>query len=180
MIIIFRGIAASGKTKTANELKKVIGFDILSKDILFDNLLLQDISWDEANHKTYEILKETINEYSVSKKGLIVDVGLAHVPYFEEFIKDIVNKECILSFLFICSDMNTWENRILDRIKNIQGPNQNFKSPLEAKLYYEKCTIYPLDGEIIIDSVDKIEKIIEKVVDKVELFRRCLFKQLNR
>ena len=85
MILFFRGKAATGKTTIADIVSNQKKFTVISKDSVFDELLKQGLDWDTANSLAYDKLADTIQEYYDMDLNVIVDLGLAHTPYFTKF-----------------------------------------------------------------------------------------------
>lgn len=81
MITIFRGEAATGKSTLAKEYSHITGIEVMSKDTVFDVLLLEGYSWQEANKIAYDKLKDLIKQYHDDKKDLIIDIGLANTEH---------------------------------------------------------------------------------------------------
>ncbi len=168
MIYFFRGKAATGKTKVAQIIKDQKGFITISKDEVFDELLNQGIEWDSANSLTYNKLAETIQRHHDEGFDAIVDIGLAHTPYFSKFLSKMnLGKGNVKFFLFVCSKGDLWEKRIAHRIRSPEAPNQFFKSINEAIEHYSKYNIYTLSDEIEIDSALSVEAMIDKIYEVI-------------
>ena len=163
MIIIFRGKAATGKSMMAKQINEGLGAEIVSKDSIFDRLLEDGYSWDEASNIAYDKLASVIQDCHDNKKSLIVDIGLAHTEYFDNFMNKM-NLKNVKKFLFTCSDDSKWESRICKRIENPEVPNQAFKSIQQAREHYEKYNIIPHDDELVIDSADSVESIRKRIL----------------
>jgi len=167
MIIFFRGKAATGKSLLAGRLSQRLDIEVITKDTVFDLLLSEGCSWDDANAITYDKLASLIQEKHDANQSVIVDLGLAHTPYFDQFLSKMTlsNKK---KFLFDCSNTEVWAKRIQERIDNPAGPNQAFTSVEHAFNHYKKYDILAHSDEIIIDSIGEIrqiEKIIVKALD---------------
>jgi|LGVE01.1.fsa_nt_gb cytidylate kinase len=169
MIIFFRGKAATGKSSLAKEFNNRLGLSIIHKDNIFDRLLLEGCSWSEANKLTYERLASNIQEYHDREENLIVDIGLAHTEYFLQFLSKMnLLKKNTEMFLFTC-DEKVWEDRILKRIKNPDGPNQAFKSIEEAKSHYNKYSIVALENEIELNSTHDVKYLYDVVLKSTHI-----------
>lgn len=168
MIIFFRGKAATGKSLVAKNISKAKDFQVLSKDIIFDRLLSDGLKLDHANAIAYDKLAEAIQEHHDKKSDIIVDIGLAHTPFFETFLSkmnlDMIN---VRQFLFICSKDDVWEERIAKRIAQPEAPNQMFKTLDEAKSHYGRYLTYKVTGEIEIDSALPIEAMINRIYEVI-------------
>ncbi|MBI9014331.1 MAG: hypothetical protein JEZ08_18985 [Clostridiales bacterium] len=170
MIIFIRGKAATGKTFLANEINLKFNMATTSKDRYFDELLLEGMAWPDANEVAYNRLVDEIHQHIKSEEDLLVDIGLAHTPYYLQFISKLkYDASQVKSFLCICSDQEEWESRINKRIQNPENPNQLFKSIEEATDHYEKYEISLIEGETLLDSCDIKEELIEIISKKCHL-----------
>lgn len=168
MVIIFRGKAATGKSLIANIISDNLNIEIVSKDSVFDLLLEEGYSWNDANDTAYDKLVSIIQKNHDNGDDVIVDIGMAHTEYFEQFMSKMTL--CVKKtkkFLFICSDDKEWEERINKRILNSDVPNQAFKSIEEAKKHYEKYNIIPQNNEVIIDSALSIDNIHSRILKEI-------------
>ncbi len=164
MILFFRGKAATGKSTAAALCAQRLGAAIVSKDSVFDGFLKQGHCRTEANALAYDALVLAIKEAQHWKQTLIVDIGLAHTPYFEDFLKKVALQPSERRlFLFTCSDDPVWEKRIQARIDSPEAPNQSFKSVRAAKAHYAAYAIVPLKGEHLVDSVQPPEQLVDSL-----------------
>ena len=131
------------------------GFKIISKDTVFDDLLNRGYNWADANQVAYDQLAGLIQQHHDKNLNLIVDLGLAHTPYYEKFLSKMsLELRSIKQFLFVCSDDLIWMSRISERIGDLNAPpNQDFASVDSAYKHYKKYDIYPLTGEKVVDSI---------------------------
>lgn len=166
MIIFFRGKAATGKTSASNDLKSNHHFSVISKDLIFDELLNCGNDWATANAMAYDALANAIQKAHDLNEDLVVDIGLAHTPYYLNFLsKMILDERRVKKFLFICSDEDLWRARIVGRIKAPDAPNQGFKSFDEAKCHYQNYEIVKLDDEVEIDSAMSFESMVKCILE---------------
>jgi len=168
-IIIFRGKAATGKTFVTNYLSKKLNIAVIRKDDIYDSLSMYNLEHSINNAATYDIIAKIIQTNIDIGADLIVDISLAHNPYFQQFLSKIhFNNSQLYSFLCICSDKEKWSKRIEKRLSN-PLPNQLFKSAKEAEEYYNKLNIEPLENEVVIDSIDDISVILERIYAVLKL-----------
>jgi len=121
------------------------------------------------NSSTYDIITRIIQTNIDIGSDVIVDISLAHNPCYEQFLSKIdFNNSKVYQFLCICSDKEEWSKRIEKRLAN-PLPNQLFKSVEEAKEYYNRLHIEPLDNEVVIDSIDDISVILERIYAVLKL-----------
>ena len=162
-IIIFRGKAATGKTYITDLLSEKLKVPVIRKDDIYDKLSIYGLERSIINSASYNILAEIIQTIIDTNCNLIVDISLAHNPYLEQFLSKINLKDSqVYQFLCICSDDEEWKSRIEKRLDN-PSPNQSFKSVKEAEVHYNKLNIEPLENEIVIDSIDDISIIMERI-----------------
>lgn len=161
MIYFFRGKAATGKSTLALAIQNTREIEILSKDCFYDAFLREGQSTSEATSNAYEALAKAIDHYHSKGLDAIVDIGLAHKPYFEAFLSKL-SLTHYQSYLFICSDDALWESRIRARIDYPTAPNQLFKTVEEAIKHYAAYDISALINEHIIDSAMPLDKGLEQ------------------
>lgn len=166
-IYIFRGKAATGKTLITDTLSKNINVPVLRKDDIYDKLAIHYSNSSELNRATFDILIGIIQTNIKTNCDMIIDVGLAHNPNFEQFILNIDLSSCVVSqFLCTCSNTLEWRKRIELRLTNPM-PNQFFVSAEEADRYYNTCSISPFKGEVLLDSSQDISILMDKVYKKL-------------
>lgn len=161
MIYFFRGKAATGKSTLALAIQNTREIEILSKDCFYDAFLREGQSTSEATSNAYDALCDAIKSCHQNGKPAIVDIGLAHKPYFEAFLSKL-SLTHYQSYLFICSDDALWESRIRARIDHPTAPNQLFKTVSEASKHYAAYDITALMHEHIIDSALPIESLLKQ------------------
>lgn len=168
MILFFRGKAATGKSSVAKVISEEKNFQLLSKDIIFDKLLSDGMQWDQANAIAYDKLAQTIQEHHDNHNDIIVDIGLAHTPFFEIFLSKMnLDEKNVRHFLFICSKNSLWEERIAKRIDQPEALNQMFKSVDDAKSHYSRYHIHKLSSEVDIDSALSIDTMINTIYKSI-------------
>lgn len=168
MILFLRGKAATGKTALSKLITVQYNYNYLSKDIFFDNLLQQGLSWQDATSKAYDQLAQAIQEAHDLNFDIVVDLGLAHTPYFKEFINKLsLNLEYVRFYLTTCSDDAIWSKRIQNRIDAPKAPNQAFKSTDEAFAHYAKHDMHLLDSEILVDSIHPLETCLYLIMNQL-------------
>ena len=168
MILFFRGKAATGKSTVAEIVSSQRKYNVISKDSIFDEFLIQGLDWSTATSMAYDKLADTIQEYHDRELNVIVDLGLAHIPFFTKFFSRMrLDLEKVRLFLFVCGNIEIWEERIAKRVDNAESSNQAFKSVYDATRHYEAYHIHKLSYEIEIDSALSIEAMVNKVCDVI-------------
>ena len=166
-IYIFRGKSATGKTTLTNLLSRKINAPILRKDDIFDQLSKHENDIAVLNSASYDILAKQIQTCIDNQSDVIVDVALQQTPSLNEFLSKIDFKNStIYRFFCDCSDDNIWLDRWRTRLKN-PLPNQYFKSIDEIVEHYGKCEIEPLTGEVILDSVNSVDYLLDKIMETI-------------
>lgn len=168
-IIIFRGKAATGKTFITNFLSKKFNITVIRKDDIYDSLSMYNLEHSVNNSASYDIIAKIIQTNIDTGSDLIVDISLSHNPYLEQFLSKIdFRNSQLYQFFCICSNNEEWNKRIEKRLVD-PLPNQLFKSVKEAEEHYNKLDSEPLENEIIIDSIDDISVILERIYGVLKL-----------
>ena len=164
MILFFRGKAATGKSMAAMAIAEAHTFKVIHKDSVFDELLEKGYDWRTATQMAYDRLAIIIQRNHDAELNLIVDIGLAHTPYFHTFLSKLTLKpERVRYFLFDCSDEAIWQKRIENRIQSPSASNQAFKTVEEATEHYKRYEISLIENEKWIDSSQTMEKMMEDI-----------------
>ena len=166
-IYIFRGKSATGKTTLTNLLSRKINAPVLRKDDIFDQLSKHETDIAVLNSASYDILAKQIQTCIDNQSDVIADVALQHTPSLKEFLGKIDFKDStICRFFCDCSDDNVWIERWRARLKN-PLPNQYFKSIDEIVGHYGRCEIEPLGGEIVLDSINSVDYLLDKIMETI-------------
>lgn len=167
VIYLFRGKAATGKTMITDLLSESINVPIIRKDDIYDKLATYCQEHSVLNSATYDILAEVMRTNIRTNCDMIIDIGLAHNPYMEQFESKIYFYETeIHRFLCTCSNVEEWKRRIQLRIQNPK-PNQFFKTVEEAEKHYSKYNISPFKDEVILDSSKDVSLIMQEIYQVV-------------
>ena len=81
-VIIFRGKAATGKTFVTNYLSKKLNIAVIRKDDIYDSLSMYNLEHSINNSATYDIIAKIIQTNIDIGSDVIVDISLAHNPYY--------------------------------------------------------------------------------------------------
>lgn len=167
MIYVFRGKSATGKTVLTNILSQKINVPVLRKDDIFDQLSKYETDIAILNSASYDILAKQIQTCIDNHSDVIVDIALQHTPSLNEFLSKIDFKDSTIHRFFCdCSDDKMWINRWRVRLK-APLPNQYFKSIDELVEHYSKCEIELQNGEIKLDSILPVEKLMKIITDEI-------------
>lgn len=165
-IVLFRGKAATGKTLITDILGKELNIAIIRKDNIYDSLWVHHLENSRINRISYDIIAKIIQTNIDMDCDLIIDIGLYHNPYLEQFLSKIEFKDSKLyQFLCICSDEKKWVKRLESRFRN-PLPNQFFKNLQEAEEHYSQYHTEPFEDEIVLDSAKELSVIMRSIYEK--------------
>ena len=137
----------------------------MRKDDIFDKLSKHENDIAVLNSASYNILAKQIQTCIDNQSDVIVDVALQHTPSLSEFLSKIDFEDSIIYRFFCdCGDDNIWLERWRIRLEN-PLPNQYFKSIDEIVEHYSKCEIEPLAGEVILDSANSVDYLLDKIME---------------
>lgn len=117
------------------------------------------------NEVCYNILYKIIQTNFDLNSSFILEIALGDRNNAKTFFEKLDFKENIIVKFFIdCSDVNEWERRHIERIKN-PLPHQSFKSFEHVVDHYKNADVNPFEDEYIIDCTDTLEKNFEKITN---------------
>ena len=166
-VYLFRGISASGKTAITDKLSREMKINIIRKDDIFDEIHAHISDHKLINSITYDVVAKLIQTQIDNHNDCLVDVGLPDKGNYENFISKIHFNNCeLVSFLCICSDKQEWIRRIEERMQN-PLPHQSYKGHKDLLRHYERCDLSPVENEFILDSVENLNILYEKITSYV-------------
>ena len=166
-IYFFRGKAATGKTLLSDNLSRRKNIAVLRKDDVFDcnSKYIADNSLN--NQITYDVLAKLIQTNIDNQVDVVVDVGLSSVSGLNMFLSKIDFSKAKLHFFYCdCSDLEVWRNRLEQRLEN-PAPNQFFDNVDKIVEYYENSDTEMRQDEILIDSIEDADILIEKILNEI-------------
>ncbi|WP_019637775.1 AAA family ATPase [Paenibacillus fonticola] len=162
IIILFRGKAGTGKSTLSDELGKRLHIPVLHKDDIYDSVAGYVSEHDLRNQICFEFLYRFLETIIHSKAAIILDFGLNHFHDAQKLKGWIENRGGELKvFHCICSDESIWSERLTDRSIN-PLPNQLITNLAELKKHYKDATTELLEGEIILDTVQDKEILVNQ------------------
>ncbi len=168
-LFVFRGKAASGKTTVTDLLSKKLNVVVLRKDDIYDELAKYNLEHSVLNSACYDVLTKILQSNIDRGCNVIIDIGLLHKSYMEQFLSKLELKETrVVQFLCACSNHEEWRKRMEQRLTN-PAPNQCFESVEWIEAHYEKMDATPFEGEFIIDSADDVSVMMEKIYNAINL-----------
>lgn len=158
---------ATGKTTITDLLSSKISVPVFRKDDIYDTLSQYGFEHRVLNDISVKILQKLIDTNASLGGSFILDIGMGHKPYAEDFFNSIARKDInIVRFLCVCSNSNLWEERIQQRIVN-PTPNQRIRSVDEARQHYADIDITPFEDETVIDSSGSLDKNLDTIMKKI-------------
>lgn len=167
-IILFRGRPGVGKTTLTNEYIKHHPCFLIRKDDLYDIASEVLIKHSDRNKVAYNGLYKMLHTNAASSVSVILDY-----PFQHDGDMDIIRSWCakhdivFKSVLVTCSDKKLWSKRLSARSANPK-PNQLVTDYDEFEKMYGTMQLEPEADELVVDSIDLIETIIEQVRRFVE------------
>lgn len=162
-IILFRGKAGTGKTTLSNELGKRLKVPVLHKDDIYDSVA-KDVSEHEArNQICFDFLYRFLHTVIATDADVILDYGFNHtdaVGKFKIWIEERGGK--LMTLHCICSDDSTWAQRLAER-SLAPTANQLITDLDKLKEHYKQVRSEVLDGEMVLNTVQPIESLMDQV-----------------
>ena len=166
-VILFRGRPGVGKSTVSNALAKKRKLPILRKDDIYDVAATYVKDHTVRNKISYDSLFKILESNISSGAVILVDYPFQR----EEEALNLKNwcKEkglLLVSILVTCSDRLLWQERFNVRSEN-PTPNQLITNLDELERHYGSLDIKALSGEIIVDTVNSIEKIVSQLTTDI-------------
>jgi len=166
-VIVFRGKAGVGKTTISTEVGKKLNIQILRKDDIYDSIAGYINDHEMRNRACYDTLYKIIETNISNGIDVIVDAGFHYLSQALQFKTWVLSKNAIfVPLLCVCSDEEIWAERFNRRSINPQ-PNNLITDFEQLKLHYEELKTEPLENEIILDTVNGIDELVEKAILEV-------------
>lgn len=166
-IILFRGRPGVGKSTVSNAFAKERKLLILRKDDIYDSAAAYLEDHATRNKISYASLFKILKSNISSRTSLILDYPFQRdeeVLNLREWCdKNDLN---LVSVLVVCSDRNIWKERFNKRSEN-PAPNQLIKDLDELERHYGDLNLYPLENEMVVDTIEAIEIIIKQLVTHI-------------
>jgi len=163
-IILFRGRPGVGKTTISDRLSYELKVPVIRKDDYYDVIANYNENHEQRNKVSYGILFRLLQTNAGTNMRYILDFPFNREEEMSKFAQWLVNRNYVLrSILCICSDEKMWADRFNVRKLN-PLPNQLITDFYELKNYYKDLNIKPIDGELVIDTVESVDSIVDKVL----------------
>ena len=169
-VIVFRGKAGVGKTTISTEVGKKLNIQILRKDDIYDSIAGYIDNHEMRNRACYDTLYKILETNILNDVDVIVDAGFHNLSQAVQFRTWVLSKNAIfVPLLCVCSNEELWAERFNRRRINPK-PNNLITDFNDLRLHYEDLKTEPLEKEIILDSVDHIEKLVERAAIEIKKY----------
>ncbi len=166
-IILFRGRPGVGKSTVSNAFAKERKLPILRKDDIYDSAATYVGDHVVRNKISYDSLFKILESNISSGTSIILDYPFQRD---EEVISlQVWCKERnlhLVSVLVTCSDREVWKQRFNKRSQN-PSPNQLITDLDQLEQHYGDLHLNPMDGEIVVDTVESVETMLKQLVTRV-------------
>ncbi|WP_164545610.1 AAA family ATPase [Paenibacillus albus] len=163
-IILLRGRPGVGKTTISNLLMVELNIPVIRKDDFYDVIAEYYENHELRNKVSYGILFRMLQTNAGSNKRFILDFPFNQEEEMRNFEQWVLNQNYILkSIRCICSDKKIWANRFNIRKLN-PLPNQLITDFDELCHYYKDLSMKPMDGELVIDTVDSLDANVHRIL----------------
>jgi adenylate kinase family enzyme len=162
-IILFRGMAGTGKSTLSKALAIRLQLPVLHKDDLYDSVAGYVEEHDVRNKICFDFLYRFLENVIKSNSVIILDFGFNHlddIRKFKEWISE--NGGELQTIRCICSDESLWSERLTMRSIN-PLPNQKITNLTDLKAHYMELRAETLDGELVLDTALAKDVNLEKV-----------------
>ncbi|MDF2658937.1 MAG: hypothetical protein K0Q94_1728 [Paenibacillus sp.] len=167
-VILFRGRPGVGKTSVSNRLSERLRYPIIRKDDIYDVLAGTVDGHDNRNRLCYGILYQMLDTNASNGSSVILDFPFNRKEDMSALRQWLDSKRIVFkSVLCVCSDETIWAKRFEERKEN-PLPNQLITDFEQLKRHYGgDLTIVPVDGELVVDTIEPLERIVEKVMEYI-------------
>jgi Cdc6-like AAA superfamily ATPase len=154
-ICIIRGRPGAGKTTLSHELSKKLNAVILRKDDIYDAFPPSVAEHQSKNKVCYDSLFKILESNRETNASFIIDYPFQKNEDLLSFKKWLSKKGFNSKFLFINS-------------LNEKKSDQSLADFDQLKSHYDDLKIEPIEGELLLDSANRIESLIEEAVKQIQ------------
>ena len=165
-LILFSGLAGTGKSTLAQALARGLKIPVISFDYFIDHALPRHVLTDPGNWTNQDVF-EMMNKLAEQQLSLGVSVILDAV-YFSQESRDSVRapaKKQDARFHVIhafCSDKNIWRERVVRRAEN-SSPNETPAQWDSIMAELDKFQPWSQDEALFVDSIQPVDVNLEKI-----------------
>jgi len=163
-VVLFRGRPGVGKTTLSNRLSSQLNIPIIRKDDFYDTIAFYNDHHEQRNKISYGILFRLLQTNASIDTRTILDFPFNKEEEMANFVNWLKSRNYRLtSVLCTCSDEQIWAERFHHR-KQDPLPNQLITDFDELKRYYTDLSIPPFDGELVVDTIEPVDSIVDKII----------------
>ncbi|CAG7599863.1 hypothetical protein PAESOLCIP111_00346 [Paenibacillus solanacearum] len=163
-VILLRGRPGVGKTVISNRLGSRLHAPVIRKDDFYDVIAGYNDNHEQRNKVSYGILFRLLDTNAQAPSRFILDFPFNNNEEMNRFAEWLSTRNyCLKSILCNCSDEGIWAERFHERKAN-PLPNQLITDFAKLKSHYGDLSIRPLKGELVVDTVEPLDTIVEYIM----------------
>lgn len=167
-LILFRGRPGVGKTTISDLLSAKLNIPIIRKDDFYDIIAEYNPDHEQRNRMSYGILYQLLETNSRVDQSLVLDFPFNKQEDMDRFKNWLQERGYMLkSILCVCSNEAIWAERFNQRQLN-PLPNQLITDFQKLKQHYGDLRIEPMPDELVVDTVEPLETILERITSYIE------------
>ena len=168
-VILVRGKAGVGKTTLTSEISKILKIPVIQKDDLYDAIASEVKEHDTRNQICETIIYNLLETNLSLGINVIIDNSWHYKSQVISFREWVLKKNVkFQSILCICSDEKIWAQRFNQRKLNPR-PNNLITDFNELKNHYKDLRTEPIDGEIVLDTINPINVLIKCAIRELKI-----------
>jgi len=167
-LILFSGLAGTGKTTLANAIARELVIPVISFDYFINYALPRHVMTDPGNWTNQDVF-EMMNKLAEQQLALGVSVILDAVYFSQEArdsVRAIAEKHSARFRVIhtVCSDEHVWRERVLKRAED-SVPDETPAQWDSIMAELDKFQPWSQAEALLVDSINPVEENIQKVID---------------